>query len=112
VQNGTDSAEYETRADAYAKNGQWDLAIKDLTSAISLQIGNQVLLMNVGQFRALYPEYEAASDEAVARKLNRTFFPNIKYEGFSERFLRTNNGWTLLNPVHFLEALNHLPRLR
>jgi Surface-adhesin protein E len=45
------------------------------------------MLMNVGQFRAIYPEYKAASNEAVARKLHQTFFPNLTYEGFSERFL-------------------------
>jgi hypothetical protein len=39
-----------------------------------------VLLSNIKQFRAIYPEYKTASDEAVARKLNQTFFPNMKYE--------------------------------
>jgi hypothetical protein len=70
------------------------LAIKYLTAAISHQIGNQVLLINIGQFRALYPEYKAANDEAVARKFNQTFFSNVKYEDFSQRFLQTNNGWS------------------
>jgi tetratricopeptide (TPR) repeat protein len=77
----------ENRADAYMKTQQWDLAIHDLTTAISLQIGGVSLLSNIRQFRALYPEYKATSDEAVARKLNQTFYPNIKYEEFSKGFL-------------------------
>src|SRR6516165_7271042 len=42
---------------------------------------------NVSQFRAIYPEFGAASDEAIAQKLNQTFYPDIKYEDFSQRFL-------------------------
>jgi len=108
VQKGSDGAEYETRADAYMKDGQWDLAIKDLTAAISLQTGNQVLLMNIGQFRALYPEYKAASDDAVARKLNQTFFPNIKYEDFAKQFLQTNHGWALDPDIYLKRSSAYL----
>jgi tetratricopeptide (TPR) repeat protein len=78
---------YESRAEAYMKTQQWDLAIRDFTTAISLGVGGSTFLMNVGQFRAIYPEYKAASNEAIARKLNQTFFPDLTYEGFSERFL-------------------------
>jgi tetratricopeptide (TPR) repeat protein len=78
---------YEARADAYMKTRQWDLAIRDLTTAISLQIGNSILLMNVSQFRAIYPEYKAIRDEAIARKLHQTFYPNLEYEGFAKDFL-------------------------
>jgi hypothetical protein len=84
------SDSYEHRADAYLKTEQWALAIRDLTTAISLQTGGISLLMNVNQFRALYPEYKPASDEAVARKLNQTFFPNLNYEDFSKSFLHDN----------------------
>jgi hypothetical protein len=77
---------YEGRANAYMQTSEWDRAIKDLTSAISLQIAGSVV-GNVSQFRAIYPEYGAASDEAIAQKLNQTFYPDIKYEDFSARFL-------------------------
>ena len=77
---------YEGRASAYMQTREWDLAIKDLTSAISRQVAGSVV-GNVSQFRAIYPEYGAASDEAIARKLNQTFYPDIKYEDFSARFL-------------------------
>ena len=46
---------YENRADANVKTRPWDRAIDDLTTAISLQVGPASLLMNVGQFRAIYP---------------------------------------------------------
>jgi len=80
------SSAYEGRAGAYMRTYEWDLAIKDLTSAISLQIAGSVV-GNVSQFRAIYPEYGAASDEAIAQKLNQTFYPDIKYEDFAARFL-------------------------
>src|SRR5215472_14671264 len=35
---------YEGRADAYMQTREWDLAIKDLTTAISLQIGDGALV--------------------------------------------------------------------
>lgn len=88
------SSSYEGRADAYVKTQQWDFAVRDLTTAISLQTGGVLILINIKQFRALYPEYKAASDEAVARKLNQTFFPNMKYEDFSKQFLHDNGPWT------------------
>jgi tetratricopeptide (TPR) repeat protein len=81
------SGDYEARADAYIQTRQWDLAMKDLTTAISLQIGSIAMLGNVRQFRDIYPEYAAASDEAIGRKLNQTFYPDMKYEDLSQRFL-------------------------
>ena len=88
------SSSEENRAEAYMKTGQWDAAIRDLTTAISLQIGGIVILSNIQQFHALYPEYKTVSDEAVARKLNQTFYPNMKYEDFSKGFLQNNKAFT------------------
>lgn len=85
-----DTNSLEARAEAYMKTQQWALAIKDLTDAISLQLGGMVMLMNINQFRTLYPEYKTASEESIARKLNQTFYPQMKYEGFSKRFLNEN----------------------
>jgi tetratricopeptide (TPR) repeat protein len=81
------SKAYEGRADAYMQTYEWVLAIKDLTTAISVQIGSSVPVANVSQFRAIYPEYGTASDEAIVQKLNQTFYPEMKYEDFSQRFL-------------------------
>jgi tetratricopeptide (TPR) repeat protein len=87
------SESYQARADAYLKTQQWDLAAHDLTTAISLEIGGQVLLGNIDQFRALYPEYRTATDEAVARKLQQTFYPDWKYEDFAGNFLHKNGSF-------------------
>lgn len=84
----------ENRADAYMKTRQWDLAIRDLTTAISLQIGGVSLISNIKQFRALYPEYKPATNEDIAHKINQTFYPSMKYEDFSKRFLdETREFW-------------------
>jgi hypothetical protein len=80
------SKAYEGRADAYMQTSEWHAAIKDLTTTISLQIAGSTL-GNVSQFRAIYPEYGAASDEAIAQKLHQTFYPDLSYEDFSQRFL-------------------------
>ena len=77
------SKAYEGRANAFMRTCEWDLAIRDLTTAISLQIGGSVLVANVSQFRAIYLEYGPASDEAIAQKLNQTFYPDIKYAAIS-----------------------------
>ncbi len=87
------SESYQARADAYIKTRQWDLSIRDLTTALSLEIGGQVLLANVRQFRALYPEYRTATDDAVARKLQQTFYPDWKYEDFAGKFLNGNGSF-------------------
>jgi tetratricopeptide (TPR) repeat protein len=81
---------YQNRADAYIKTHQWDRAIGDLTTATSLQLGGSILLMNVDQFRAIYPEYKSASNEAIARKLYQTFYPDLA--AHSEDFL-TRHPW-------------------
>jgi tetratricopeptide (TPR) repeat protein len=81
-----DAHSYDNRADAYMKTRQWDLAIRDLTTAISLQVGGSILLMNVDQFRAIYPEYQGASNDAIAKKLHQTFLPNLNYEDFAKDF--------------------------
>jgi tetratricopeptide (TPR) repeat protein len=94
-----ESISYEGRADAYVKTRQWDLAIRDLNTAISLQIGGAVLLMNINQFRTIYPEYKTAANEAIERKLSQTFYPDLKYEEFSKRFLNDNGALGMSSTV-------------
>ena len=79
---------YENRADEYIKVSDWNHAIQDLTEAITLMLRSSLFLMNVKQFRSIYPEYKSASNETVAHKLNRTFFPGMTFEGFTSQFLR------------------------
>lgn len=77
---------YESRGDAYVKAEQWDRAASDYTKTISIQIGTSLLMMNVGQSRALCPEYRTVPDDILARKLQQTFYPKFKYEDFSKSF--------------------------
>lgn len=93
------SESYQARADAYIKTRQWDLSVRDLTAALSLELGGQVLLANIRQFRALYPEYRTATDDAVARKLQQTFYPDWKYEDFAGKFLTGNGSFGFPNFV-------------
>jgi hypothetical protein len=76
------------------KTQQWDLAISDLTAAISLQTAGVLMLGNIKQFQALYPEYATAPDEAVSHKLNQTLYPNMKYEDFSKGFLHNEESFS------------------
>jgi hypothetical protein len=69
----------------------------------SFQIAGSVM-GNVSQFRAIYPEYAAVSDEAIAHKLNQTFYPNIQYGDFSQR---TFYGDTLGLPQAFLSSTSN-----
>jgi hypothetical protein len=97
---------YEGRADAYMQTYEWVLAIKDLTTAISLQIASSVLVANVSQFRAIYPEYGTASDEAIVQKLNQTFYPEMKYEDFSQRFLTGHPLSSTIIPELYIKRSN------
>ena len=101
---------YENRADAYVKTRQWDRAIADLTTAISLQLGGSVLLMNVDQFRAIYPEHKAASNEAIARKLHQTFYPNLTYEGFSKFLTQRAMGSTVIPDLYLKRSDAYLKK--
>jgi hypothetical protein len=60
----------------------------------------------IDEFRAIYPEYKAASDDAIASKLNKTFEPDMAYENFSELFLNrkkeARQQWT---PFYNLQEL-------
>jgi len=84
---------HEHRAGAYAKTQQWERAISDLTTAISLGVPLIRWSGSIKQFRALYPEYATASDEAVARKLNQTFHPESPADLLQEEFLSGEKTW-------------------
>lgn len=97
-----DSTVYESRAEAYIKNKQWDLAIHDLSTAISLNIGAATILMDIDQFRTFYPEYKAATDEAITNKLKKTFYPQLKYDDSSKGFMHDHERST-----RFISSILH-----
>ena len=44
-------------------------------------------LMNIDEFRRIYPEYDAVPDEVLCEKLRALFFPNMQYADFAKHFL-------------------------
>lgn len=86
---------YEQRAAAYLKVGDNLNAISDLTKAIELGLGRQGFLFSLGQFRALYPEYDGVSDDALCRKLNNFFWPEYEYSVFAKHIAENKGDWAI-----------------
>src|ERR1035437_722925 len=86
---------YQKRADAYFKSGDPAKAITDLTKSIELELGSQGFLFSLGQFRALYPEYDGVSDEAFCRKLNVLFWPEYEYSVFAKQLAENKGEWAI-----------------
>jgi len=78
---------YENRADAYIKLHDYPKSIEDISAAIKQKLSYAVFLMNIDQFRRLYPEYDSLSDDALCEKLRAMFFPAMKYADFAKQFL-------------------------
>jgi tetratricopeptide (TPR) repeat protein len=81
---------YESRADAYVKTEQYELAIQDLTQAIKLNLGDAIFLMNISQVKKLYPEYKNVSDDLLCRKLHWMFSQNLKFDDFEKELTEVN----------------------
>jgi len=80
---------YVNRAENYAKLGDYGDAVKDFTKAIELLFGETSFgTINISTFRAIYPEYNDSSDDAIAKKLHAKFYPELKYEDYAEYFLK------------------------
>ncbi len=78
---------YDNRADAYLKLHNYPKAIEDISSSIKLTLSSAVFLMNIDQFRRIYPEYDAVPDDALCERLRALFFPAMAYADFSKQFL-------------------------
>jgi tetratricopeptide (TPR) repeat protein len=78
---------YENRADAYIKLHEYAKAIDDINAAIKQKLSSAVFLMNIDQFRRIYPEYDAAPDDVLCERLRSLFFPAMKYADFAKEFL-------------------------
>ena len=92
---------YEYRGDANVRLSSYRDAIADYSRAIERQLANLTFLISLKQFRALYPEYDKVSDEAVLRKLNVLFWPQYEYKVFREQ-LEKNGKWeiSLVNELY------------
>jgi tetratricopeptide (TPR) repeat protein len=78
---------YENRALAYMKMHNYSKAVADYTMVIRQRLSNDVFLMNIDQFRRIYPEYDTVADDAVAEKLRLLFFPEMARDVFAKNFL-------------------------
>ena len=77
--------QYENRAESYRKLGQVDKAISDLTSAIRSDLST-VMVMGLGTFRRLYPEYDPIRDDIVIDRLRVRFAAGLSYSDFAKSF--------------------------
>jgi tetratricopeptide (TPR) repeat protein len=78
---------YVNRADAYIKVQNYVQAIADIGVQIRRTLSNAVFLINIDDFRRIYPEYDAVPDAVLCEKLRSLFFPAMSYASFSKQFL-------------------------
>ena len=78
---------YDNRAEAYIKLHNYPKAIEDINASIKQTLSHAVFLMNVDQFRRIYPEYDSVPDDAPCEKLRAMFFPAMQYGDFAKQFL-------------------------
>ena len=82
---------YESRADAYMKVNNYSHAIDDFGGAIRANLGYMVILMNLAQIKATYPECKQLSDVTLSKKLWEQFGSNLQYRDFAN-LLAKNRG--------------------
>jgi tetratricopeptide (TPR) repeat protein len=78
---------YDNRAEAYIKLHNYPKAIEDISASIKKNLSSAIILMNIDQFRRIYPEYDSVPDDTLCEKLRRLFFPAMKYADFAKQFL-------------------------
>jgi tetratricopeptide (TPR) repeat protein len=78
---------YDNRADVYITLHNYPKAIEDISASIKQHLSSAVFLMNIDQFRRIYPEYDAVPDDALCEKLRALFFPAMQYADFAKQFL-------------------------
>jgi tetratricopeptide (TPR) repeat protein len=83
---------YQYRGDAYVELGQYRDAISDYSRSIELWLASASILFTLEEFRALYPEYDRVTDEAVVRKLDALFLPELEYPKLAHQ-MEQNRKW-------------------
>ncbi len=78
---------YDNRAEAHMKLQNYPKAIDDISASIRQNLSSSVFLMNIDQFRRIYPEYDAVPDDVLCEKLRALFFPAMQYADFAKQFL-------------------------
>jgi len=83
---------YDSRLNAYWKLHDYQHALRDSGLYIHTLIANGVFLMNIDQFRKMYPEFDRVPDKLLTEKLRGTFYPKMSYEDFANHFLKEKGG--------------------
>lgn len=93
---------YENRGDAYMKLANYRSAIEDYDQALALRVQSQIFLWSLNQFRGLYPEYNAVSDDVLLHKLNAQFQPQFAFDVFKKHLTEENGKWgiSLINDLY------------
>ena len=78
---------YDNRTEAYIKLHNYTKAIEDIGTSIKQHLSFAIFLMNIDQFRHIYPEYDTVPDEVLCEKLRALFFPEMRYADFAKQFL-------------------------
>ena len=61
------------------------------------------MLLNLKQFRGLYPEYDYVSDGALVRKIHDLFYPEYEYSVVGKQLIEGDGKWSisfLLNDLY------------
>ena len=90
---GCDYTDYDNRAAVYLKLHDYAREISDRSLSINRFLSNAVFLMNIDQFRQIYPEYDGVSDDVLCEKIRALFFPQMSYPDFSKQFLIEAKGF-------------------
>jgi tetratricopeptide (TPR) repeat protein len=94
---------HEFKGDIHVKLRLDSDAIGDYSKAIGEKIRGQIILFSVREFRALYPEYDGVSDQALLGKLRDQFYPAMKVDVFAEAIRKNSErkwGVSLLNELY------------
>lgn len=89
---------YEERADAEVKIGEYREAVQDYSQAIRSKLANLTFLLSLKQIRALYPEFNDASDEYLIRKIRLLFWPQYDYATLAKEL--NENGSYQISLLH------------
>jgi tetratricopeptide (TPR) repeat protein len=81
---------YNNRADVYLKLHDYEREIADINHEIDHVLSSEVGVMNIEEFRLIYPEYDAMPDQALAEKLRQLYFPQFSPSTFTNLFIISN----------------------
>jgi tetratricopeptide (TPR) repeat protein len=84
---------YNSRGDIYLKLGDYRHALVDCNLYLRSYLeSGPLFLINIDQFRSLYPEFDTVDDLQLTERLRKQFFPQISALDFRKRFLQSDKG--------------------